>query len=205
MLMTMLDINEGWTRLPRRNGVFLHDSKGEKNQRNCNSFPETKGNRLLGPEGRSERGGVGTGGRLTDPAHGGERGMPAHHPLLPCVSEHLLYRVISSVSTHLVFTCLPFPEGGSLCFLLSLFPMEISQSTLVTNCVSFLMKVKEESEKVGLKLNIGKLRSWHLVPSLHGKYMGKQWKQYQTLFWGAPKSLKMVTTVMSLKEKLWQT
>ena len=36
-----------------------------------------------------------------------------------------------------------------------------------------LMKVKEESEKVGLKLNILKLRSWRLVPSLHGKYMGK--------------------------------
>ena len=34
---------------------------------------------------------------------------------------------------------------------------------------SLLMKVKEESEKVGLKLNIKKLRSWHLVPSLHGK------------------------------------
>ena len=34
---------------------------------------------------------------------------------------------------------------------------------------SFMMKVKEESEKVGLKLNIKKLRSWHLVPSLHGK------------------------------------
>ena len=33
----------------------------------------------------------------------------------------------------------------------------------------FLMKVKEESEKAGLKLNIQKLRSWHLVPSLHGK------------------------------------
>ena len=33
-----------------------------------------------------------------------------------------------------------------------------------------LLKVKEESEKVGLKLNIHrKLRSWHLVPSLHGK------------------------------------
>ena len=31
-----------------------------------------------------------------------------------------------------------------------------------------------------------KLRSWHLVPSLHGKQMGKQWKQCQTLFWGAP-------------------
>ena len=34
---------------------------------------------------------------------------------------------------------------------------------------SLLIKVKEESEKVGLKL-----RSWHLVPSLHGKYMKKQ-------------------------------
>ena len=32
-----------------------------------------------------------------------------------------------------------------------------------------LMKVKEEGEKVGLKPNIQKLRSWHLVPSLHGK------------------------------------
>ena len=34
---------------------------------------------------------------------------------------------------------------------------------------SYLMKVKEESEKVGLKLNIQKTKSWHLVPSLHGK------------------------------------
>ena len=34
---------------------------------------------------------------------------------------------------------------------------------------SLLMKVKVESEKVGLKLNIQQLRSWHLVPSLHGK------------------------------------
>ena len=34
---------------------------------------------------------------------------------------------------------------------------------------SFLTKVKEESENVGLKLNIQKTRSWHLVPSLHGK------------------------------------
>ena len=34
---------------------------------------------------------------------------------------------------------------------------------------SLLIKVKEESDKVGLNLNIQKLRSWHLVPSLHGK------------------------------------
>ena len=40
---------------------------------------------------------------------------------------------------------------------------------------SLLIKVKEESEKVGLTFR--KLRSWHLVPSLHGKQMGKQWKQ----------------------------
>ena len=34
---------------------------------------------------------------------------------------------------------------------------------------SLFMKVKEESEKVGLKLNIQKLRSWHLVPSIYGR------------------------------------
>ena len=34
---------------------------------------------------------------------------------------------------------------------------------------SLLMKVKEKSEKAGLKLSIQKVRSWHLVPSLHGK------------------------------------
>ena len=49
---------------------------------------------------------------------------------------------------------------------------------------NLLMKVKEESEKVGLKLNIQKTKTWHPVPSLHGKYMGKQWEQCQTLFWG---------------------
>ena len=41
---------------------------------------------------------------------------------------------------------------------------------------SLLMKVKDENEKVALKLNVQK-RSWLLVPSLHGKQMGKQWKQ----------------------------
>ena len=42
---------------------------------------------------------------------------------------------------------------------------------------SLLMKVKEESEKASLKLNIQKLRLQHLVPSLHGKLMEKNWKQ----------------------------
>ena len=44
-----------------------------------------------------------------------------------------------------------------------------TQMTESEELKSLLMKVREESEKVGLKLNIQKLRSWHLVPSLHGK------------------------------------
>ena len=73
------------------------------------------------------------------------------------------------------------------------------------------MKVKEESEKAGLKLNIQKIKIITSVPSLHGKLMGKQWKQWQILFSWAPKSLRMVTAAMkwkdtcSLEEKLWQT
>ena len=61
---------------------------------------------------------------------------------------------------------------------------------------SIMMKVKGESESSTFR----KLRSWHLVPSLHGKNMGKQWKQWLTLFWGAPKSLQMVTAAMKLKD-----
>ena len=49
---------------------------------------------------------------------------------------------------------------------------------------SLLMKVKVESEKVDLRLNIQKTRSWHLVPSLNGKYMGKQGKQCETFLGG---------------------
>ena len=41
---------------------------------------------------------------------------------------------------------------------------------------SLLMKMKEESEKADLKFNIQRLRFWHLVPSLHGKQMGKNWQ-----------------------------
>ena len=62
---------------------------------------------------------------------------------------------------------------------------------------SLLMKMKEKCEKIGLSLTFRKLRSWHLVPSLHGKQMGKQWL---TLFWGAPKSLQMVIAAMKLKD-----
>ena len=47
-----------------------------------------------------------------------------------------------------------------------------------------------------------KRRSWHPVPLLHGKWMGKQWKQWQTLFWGAPKSLQTVTVATKLRRSL---
>ena len=66
---------------------------------------------------------------------------------------------------------------------------------------SLLMRVKEESEKVGLKLNIQKWRSWHSVPSLYGKQIGEQYKQWQALFSWAPKSLQIVTTAVK-KEML---
>ena len=66
--------------------------------------------------------------------------------------------------------------------------------------ISLLMKVKEESEKVGLKLNIQKTKIMTSGPSPHEKEMGKQWKQWQTLFFGVPKSLQMVTAAMKLKD-----
>ena len=51
------------------------------------------------------------------------------------------------------------------------------------------MKVKEESEKVGLKFNTQKTKIMESGPITLWQKMGKQWKQRQTLFFGAPKSL----------------
>ena len=65
---------------------------------------------------------------------------------------------------------------------------------------SLLMKVKEESEKVGLKLKIQKTKIMASGPITSCKQMGKQWKQRETLFWEAPKSLQMVTAAMKLKD-----
>ena len=62
------------------------------------------------------------------------------------------------------------------------------------------MKVKEESEKVGLKLNIQKMKIMAFSPIISCQIDGKQWKQWLTSFWGAPKSLQMVTEAMKLKD-----
>ena len=65
---------------------------------------------------------------------------------------------------------------------------------------SLLMKVKEESEKVGLKLNIQKTKIMASGPITSWEIDGEQWKQWQTLFLGAPESLQMVTVAMKLKD-----
>ena len=65
---------------------------------------------------------------------------------------------------------------------------------------SLLMKVKEESEKVGLKLNIQKMKIMASGPITSWEKMRKQWKQCQTLFFWAPKSLQMVIAAMKLKD-----
>ena len=62
------------------------------------------------------------------------------------------------------------------------------------------MKVKEESERVGLKLNIQKTKIMASGPITSREIEGKQWKQCQTLFFWAPKSLQMVTAAMKLKD-----
>ena len=75
---------------------------------------------------------------------------------------------------------------------------------------SLLMKVKEESEKVGLKLDIQKTKIMASGPITSWQIDGET-KQWETLFWGAPKSLQMVTAAMklndacSLEEKLCPT
>ena len=62
------------------------------------------------------------------------------------------------------------------------------------------MKVKEESEKVGLKLYIQKMKIMASCPITSWEIDEEQWKQCQILFLGAPKSLQMVTAAMKLKD-----
>ena len=63
-----------------------------------------------------------------------------------------------------------------------------------------LMKVKEESEKVGLKLNIQKTKIMAFGPITSWQIDGETVETVADLFWGAPKSLQMVTAAMKLKD-----
>ena len=65
---------------------------------------------------------------------------------------------------------------------------------------SLLMKVKEESEKVGLKLNIQKTKIMASGPITSWEIDGETVEAVTELFWGAPKSLQMVTAAMKLKD-----
>ena len=65
---------------------------------------------------------------------------------------------------------------------------------------SLLMKVKEESEKVGLNFNVQKTKIMASGPITQWEIDGETVEQCQTLFWGAPKSLQMVTAAMRLKD-----
>ena len=69
---------------------------------------------------------------------------------------------------------------------------------------SLLMKVKEESEKVGLKLNIQNTKIMASSPITSWQIGGETVEQCQTLFLGAPKSLQMVIAAMKLKDAHWK-
>ena len=71
--------------------------------------------------------------------------------------------------------------------------------------------MNEESEKVGLKLNMQKTKIMASGPITSWEIDGEKWEQCQTLVFGAPKSLQMVIVAMKLKDayslerKLWPT
>ena len=65
---------------------------------------------------------------------------------------------------------------------------------------SLLMKVKKESEKIGLKLNVQKTKIMASGPITSWEVDGETWKQWLTLFFWAAKSLQMVTAAMKLKD-----
>ena len=67
-----------------------------------------------------------------------------------------------------------------------------------------LMKVKQESERAGLKLNIQKTKIMASSPITSWQKMRKQWEKWQTLFFGASKSLQMVIAAMKLKDAPWK-
>ena len=120
--------------------------------------------------------------------------MPSNHLIL-CRTLILLPSIFPSlraISKESVL-CIRWPKYWSFSF-------SLKPSTEYSGLISFRI---DWFDLLAVK---GTLKSL-----LHGKLMGKQWKQWQTLFWGAPKSLQMVTEAMKLKdvcslvEKLWPT
>ena len=89
---------------------------------------------------------------LCDPMNHSTPGLPVHHQLPEFTQIH-----VHRVGDARLVVNIRYPDDTTL--------MAESEEELKR----LLMKVKEEHENIGLKLNIQKLRSWHLVPSLYGK------------------------------------
>jgi len=96
-----------------------------------------------------------------DPMDCSKPGLSVHHQLLESTQTHVHWVGDAIQPSHLLLS----PSPPALRYANDTTLMAESEEELK----SLLRKVKEENEKVGLKLNIQKTNSWHLVPSLHGK------------------------------------
>ena len=111
--------------------------------------------------------------------------------MLDCMNHKLESRLLGEISTTSD---------------MQMIPLLMSESEEELN--SFLMPLKKEREKTGLKHNIKKSKIIASGPITSWQIDGEKWKQWQILLSGAPKSLKMVTAAMkfkyfcSLEEKL---
>ena len=134
---------------------------------------------------------------LRDPMDCSMPGLPVHQQCLEFTQTHLHWFIDAIQPAHPPSS--PSPPAFNLFKHQALFKW-LSSSHQVAKVFEF--QLQHQSFQWTLK---------HLVPSLHGNWMGKQWKQWLTLFCGAPKSLQMVIAAMKLKDayslegKLWPT
>ena len=97
---------------------------------------------------------------------------PTFYSPLSLSSSYLtLFHTVNGVFKARIWKWFAIPFSSGPCFVRILHRDPSSWVALQgeEELMNLLMKVKEESEKAGLKLNIQRRRSWHLVPSLHGK------------------------------------
>ena len=139
-----------------------------------------------------------------------------HHLFLPkpkCIKEELCCTHVYSYTTYLYVLigkgvyqgCILSPCLFNLYaeYIMRNAGLEETQAGIKTagrNINNLRYADKRRVKKLAKSSTFRKRRSWHLVPSLHGKWMEKQWKQCQTLFFWAPKSLHLMTAAMKLKD-----
>ena len=111
-----------------------------------------------------------------------ERPFMNSNPNISCLNSTQPTRLVINIQWCRLISFLYFPV-----YITTYRPKDLDIAVMATVNV-LQMNVKEENEQVGLKLNIQKTKIRHLVPSLYGKQMGKQWNQWQILFWGTTTS-----------------